>query len=245
MQREFTLKTRDKKDIHCIHDTAGKKLSKTIVLFIHGLTGHSNEHTFYTAAQEFPKKGFDVFRFALYWGEENNRRLSECTISTHAEDLNTVISYLRPKYKKIIVVGHSLGSPTILKSDTSKVDAIILWDPSYTIDIEESVGQATVKNKKYAVWQWGTEFLLNPKMIKEWEWFNLTNELPLIQNLKKPLKIIAAGNGVLVEGGQKYFEIANEPKAFKIIKGAGHTFDEPETEKALLEETLSWIKKYG
>lgn len=245
MEKQIKLRTKDGHTIYGVLNTSGKK-SNTLAIFVHGLTGHPNEHTFYNAAHQFPKEGVDVFRFALYTGEKGGRKLSECTISTHAEDLNKVVSYFRNKYKSIAVIGHSLGSPTILKSDTSKVDSIVLWDPSYLAKGSEDRPNKKVKvnGKEKCLEEWGTEYIMNPAMVKEGEWFDGTNELGLITQLNKPLKVIVAGKGILVKGGREYVKDAQAPKSFTVIKGATHCFDEEGKEDILLSETLKWIKKY-
>lgn len=244
MEKKIKIKTSDNHVIYGVLNTKEKK-SDTLAIFVHGLTGHPNEHTFYNAAQSFPKRGVDVFRFALYTGEKGGRKLSECTISTHASDLDKVVSYFRKKYKSIAVIGHSLGSPTILKSATSKVDVIVLWDPSYLKHgSSDAPKKVKVNGKELCLEEWGTEYLLNLAMYKEWNEFNGTKELPLVSKLGKPLKIIAAGKGILVEGSKKYIEVAKKPKDLTIIKNASHTFDEEGVEEKLLKETLDWVKKW-
>lgn len=242
-EKQIKLKTKDGHNIYGTLNASGKN-SSTLAVFVHGLTGHPNEHTFHGAAQQFPKKEVDVFRFALYTGEKGGRKLSECTISTHSDDLNKVLSHFRDKYKKIAVIGHSLGSPTILKADISKLDSIVLWEPSYLAKGSEDRPSKKVKvnDKEKYIEEWGTEYLMNPAMVKEWEWFNGTNELDIIANLNKPLKVIAAGNGLLIKGSKDCIKVAKKPKDLTIIKGSTHGFDEDGTEEILLSETLKWIK---
>lgn len=245
MEKQIKLKTKDGHTIYGTLNTSSKK-SNALAVFVHGLTGHPNEHHFHGAAQQFPKKGVDVFRFALYTGEKGGRKLSECTITTHTDDLNKVLTHFRSKYKTVAVIGHSLGSPTILKSDTSKVDSIVLWDPSYLAKGSEDRPNKKVKvnGKEKYVEEWGTEYLMNPAMVKEWEWFNGENELDVVANLNKPLKIIAAGKGILIKGSKEYLKVAQDPKDLTIVKGATHCFDEEGKEDILLLETLNWVKKY-
>lgn len=244
MEKQVKLKTKDKHTVYGILNTSTKK-SNILAIFVHGLTGNPNEHTFHGAAQLFPKKGVDVFRFALYTWAKGGRKLSECTISTHADDLNIVLTYFRNKYKTIAVIGHSMGSPTILKSDTSKVDSIVFWDPSYLAKGSEDKPSKKIRvdGKEKYIEEGGTECLINPAMVKEWEWFNGENELGIVSELNKPLKIIAAGKGILIKGSKEYFKVAQEPKDLTIVKGATHCFDEEGKEDILLSETLSWIKK--
>ena len=243
MERIFNLKTKDDKKIYCLHNTGIKK-NKSVVIFVHGLTGNPNEHLFYNAAHSFPKKGVDVFRFALYWwSDEKHRKLDECSLTTHVEDLNTTLRYLRPKYKNIIVVGHSLGSPVILKADITLFDNVILWEPSY---LEKGIRHelTEVKVNKQTMWlsRDAFSYILKGKLISEWEEFNGKNELHLIAELGKPLKIIAGKKGILLKGSRAYFKVAKEPKELIIIDNATHCFDEAGTEAELLKETLSWVK---
>jgi len=244
MEKQLKLKTTDN---HVIYGTLGtsKKVSTTLAVFVHGLTGSTNEHTFHNAAKLFPKKDVDVFRFSLYTGEKGGRTLSKCTIKDHSDDLNQVLKYFKKKYKNIAVVGHSLGSPTILRSDTSLFDTAVLWDPSYLAGNRGDMPtKAKLNGREVYIEEWGTEFLMNPAMVKEWQWFNGENELDLVANLGKPLKIIAAGKGILIKGSKKYVKVAQEPKDLTIVKRATHCFDEEGTEDILLDETLKWIKKH-
>ena len=64
----------------------------------------------------------------------------------------------------------------------------------------------------------------------------------LSTNLRRPLKIIAAGNGILIDGAKRYFDQANKPKEFAVINGAGHSFNEDGAEEKLFKETLKFIK---
>lgn len=245
MEKTFKLKTSDGHTIYGVINTTDKK-SNLLAVFVHGLTGHPNEHFFYNAAQQFPKKGVDVVRFSLYADGKDSRKLSECDVTTHSKDLDTVVRHFRNKYKNIAVIGHSLGSPTILKSDISKVDVIVLWDPSCLWGKKaEGLKQVSINNQATYVTDWGTETILNKNIVKEWEWFDAENELSLIAGLGKPLKVIAAGKGILVNGSKKYIKVAQKPKELTIIAGATHCFDEEGKEKILLDETILWIKRHS
>lgn len=245
MEKQITLPTADGHIIYGVLNST-ESPSDTLVIFVHGLTGHPNEHTFYNAAQSFPGQGVDTFRFALYSGEKGGRKLSECTISTHARDLENVISSFRNKYQSIHLVGHSLGSPTILKADINGIKSIVLWDPSYLeAGSEDAPRRVRIDGKEFYLEEWGTEYLISTEMYDEWQEFNGDKELPLVSELGLPLKVIAAGQGILVNGCKKYIEVAQDPKALVIIEQATHAFDEEGVEEQLLGETLSWVKQHS
>src|SRR5690348_12972313 len=85
-------------------------LTQPLVVFVHGLTGKMNEHIFFNGARFLEEHGYASFRFELYDFYADSRKLGECTIQTHADDLDTVVAYFRKRgAKHIFVVGHSYG----------------------------------------------------------------------------------------------------------------------------------------
>lgn len=245
MEQAIKIRTRDKHIIYGTLNYASKKTKKLIV-FVHGLTGHENEHIFYNSARFFPKKGFATFRFNLYDGREKGRSLRKSTIKIHGRDLTRVVRYFQRKFKKIYVVGHSLGGPTILLSNLSFVTAIVFWDPSDLGGLKDIVEGQERKLKRITslnsyVFDWGTEWLLGGRMAKE---YTHLKPVKMVRNVHKPLKIIAAQKGNVI-ASRKYLKQANNPKKLVIIKKAGHCFDEEGVEEKLFLETLKWFKKHS
>ncbi|MEK7602033.1 MAG: alpha/beta fold hydrolase [Patescibacteria group bacterium] len=245
MEKALNFKTKDGHIIYGTLNTPSKENSSVIV-FVHGLTGHQNEHYYYNAARFFPKKGFTTYRFDLYSGEKKGRALSNCTVRTHASDLSTVLNQLKKKYKSIHIVGHSLGGPTIVLADISTVSSVVLWDPSDMqglADITEGQERSLKENKisgSYIV-DWGTEYILGKEMAQE---FKILRPATLTGRINKPIKILAAEKGN-PRGSKEYLKYANEPKQLVIIKKAGHTFNEESTEEELFNETLIWVRKWN
>lgn len=249
MEKEVEIKTNDGKYIYGVLRLTQNKArldGKPLVVFVHGLTGHKNEHHFFNGARFFEKRGWPTFRFDLYGDEKRSRHLQNCTLETHAKDLDTVIDYFINKgAKKIFVAGHSYGGLTILMSKNKKYDAIALWDSSH-----EPFGflkhAKRIKTKKYTgyIGDWGIQFVIGEEMIKEAKKLTGKKCENLIKSLNVPVKIIVAGKGVLIKGGQKYFKAANKPKEFKIIKSTTHVFDEDGAEEKLFQETYNWFLKF-
>ena len=245
MEKALNFKTKDRHTIYGTLNTPIKE-ADAVVVFVHGLTGHQNEHFYYNAARFFPKKGFATYRFDLYSGEKGGRALSDCTVKTHASDLSIVLNQLKRKYKSIHIVGHSLGGPTIVLADISAVASVVLWDPSDMLglaDITEGQERTLKKNKisgRYIV-DWGVEYILGNEMAQE---FKTLRPATLAGMINKPIKIIAAEKGN-ARASKTYLKYANEPKELVILKKAGHTFNEGDAEDQLLKETLSWVKKWN
>jgi len=240
MQKNIIIKSKDKKfKIHGVFD--GSNGDTRLIIFVHGLTGHKNEHQFYNGAKFFNKHKFATYRFDLYSGEDKGRRLEKCTIRTHTEDLNQVISYFKNKFKKIYLVGHSLGGPTILEADLNNVSKIVLWDPSVNLNSEEDEDDWYYFNKKInaCIVSWGPSYIVHKSLFKEWNNFNYDK---WIKNCNIPLKIVCAGKGILKKEWKRIFNNFNNKKELVVIKNAGHCFDEEDTEELLFKETLKWFK---
>ncbi|MEX2033185.1 MAG: alpha/beta fold hydrolase [Candidatus Colwellbacteria bacterium] len=241
MEKEIKIRTPDK---HIIYGTLSlaKRKSSTLLVFVHGLTGHQNEHIFYNGARYFSERGINTFRFDLYTSEKGGRVLTKCGISTHAEDLNTVVKYFRKKFKKIFVAGHSLGGLTIQASNADLVDGIIFWDSARSLKGVKGAGFKFIKALDLYLIRWGTEILMGKKMNRERNNFPLPNEI--MPRIHTPIKIIVAGKGTVIKTGRAYYKYANKPKEFAIVKGAGHNFNEEGVAEKLFAETYSFIKKF-
>jgi len=217
-------------------------LDQPVVVFVHGLTGHMDEHLFYNGARYFHEHGISSLRFNLYDYEKDARKLTNCTLKDHSYDLNVIIDYLlQKKIKKIFAIGHSYGGPTILLANHNQLDGMVLWDPSYGDIFDESDDAKYVKEINSYRIRWGTDVLIGAKMrdeAKKLAWDSLT------KTITTPLKVISAGQGVLMKEGKKYVELAQGPKDYVIIRKAGHNFNEEGTAEELFDESIKWLKKF-
>lgn len=233
MEKNIQIKTNDDHLLYGVLNYEEK--TDKLIIFVHGLTGHKNEHQFYNAAKFFPKNDFATFRFDLYSGEKKGRVLSECTIETHSSDLNIVIEHFKIDFKKIYLVGHSLGGPTILLAKLDTIESVVLWEP--TINIFDGLEMEFDKRIDKYILKWGTEYLLSKEMIESWK--KLGDELLI--RFKKPTKIICAGRGILYKDWKEKLKSIKINHEFYIVKDADHCFDEKETENELFNETIKWF----
>ena len=212
-----------------------------LLFFVHGLTGHQNEHIFYNAARFFPLNGFSTCRFNLYSGEAQGRVLSQTTIKDHVQDLDLVIRYFRQDFMYVALVGHSLGGVVILQSSES-ANAIILWDSSTKLSNDDGDELFTYSQCLDAyIEHWGTENIISKSMVEEWK--NLPEPADLVKNLTQPIKIMCAGKGVLINVGKEYFNAATTLKEFSLIENATHNFNEEGAEEELFKQTLQWLSE--
>jgi len=220
------------------------QLTKPLIVFVHGLTGHMNEHLFYNGARYFEKHGFCSFRFNLYSYQPDARKMKQCDLQVHANDLDLIIKYFRrKKIKKIFVVGHSYGGPTILLSKDKDYDGIILWDPTYSPKkLFKKLKLVKELNAYIMNWEYG--IIVSKKMFDRAKTIDGKKTNEMIKKIHVPVKIICAGNRILEKKEKEYYSAVNQPKDFVIIKNSGHCFNEDGAEDQLFKQTLFWFKKY-
>lgn len=217
---------------------------KPLFIMVHGLPGDTYDSFCVAATNWFAKHGYATFRFDLYGWRKDARQLVDCTLATHAADIDAVVRYFRKNgVKKICIAGHSFGGPSILLSRDQDFDAVALWDPSYDVSFTKTKygfpGGTFVKALNGYFMRWGANVIIGKAMAKEADslaWGGLT------KNFGAPLKIFAAEKGVLVKGAKKYFASAHEPKELEIVKGATHYFDDADgMQERLFARTRKWF----
>jgi esterase/lipase len=242
MEREIKIKTPDKKLIVGTLGISSKKSNK-LVVFVHGFTGHSNEHQFFNGSKFLTSKGLDTFRFNLYAGEGKKvRHFKDTSISLHGEDIDTVVKFFRKKYKKIFVVGHSYGGTSLLFTNSSLIEGYVFWDASYVTPKDATEDVKLNKHINRYIIDWGIEILAGEKFIEELK--NFPDCGKLIKNINKPVLFITAGRLGNSKAGIKYFRFANNPKKLINIKTADHNFNNWKDEEELLKSTYSWLRQF-
>ncbi|OIP57334.1 MAG: hypothetical protein COX79_01165 [Candidatus Levybacteria bacterium CG_4_10_14_0_2_um_filter_36_16] len=239
MEKTIKIPLKNSKNIYGI---LRGDLSSPLIIFVHGFTGHKNEHQFFNAARFFEDKGFSTFRFDLYGWEEDARKLEDCTLSLHGQDLDRVVDFFRKEgVEKLFVVGHSFGGVTVLLSKKKDFDAMVLWEASDNPSKVTKSKYVTELDKYYVTAEASYGFTIGKEMFEETQTLNPRD---LIKKINKPSLVVVAGNGELVDGGKKFFKNANEPKKFVVIPNATHCFDEDGAEENLFQETLAWFNKF-
>ena len=243
---EKDLKLRISKNV-TIYGRFQGPLSKPLFIIVHGLPGSYQERFYEQAAFWFAKKGYATFRFNLYDWRKNARQLIDCTLKTHASDIDAVVAYFRKRgVKNVFLAGHSYGCPSILLSKQQDFDAVALWDPSYRISFTKRrykvPGGRYVKELNGYCMKWGANVMIGKKMAEEadsLDWDNLPKRFHI------PMMIFASEKGVLVKGAKKYFSVAHKPKAMTIIKGATHYFDDrPGMQEKVFARSKKWFDRF-
>jgi esterase/lipase len=240
MEKEVKIKTPGGKTIYGI---LRGSLGKPVIVHIHGLAGNLNEAMHYNAARYFEKSGFSSFRFNLYSWQKDARKLHECTFSTHGKDIDTVLKYLESQgTKKIFILGHSYGFPSILHAKHRNFSAVAAWDgsvlPTNHVDLP-----VRVKTPKGRIIDEGYFVIVGEQMAKD---SHMIKSLDLLKKLEQPTIFITVNDDINgnLSGAKRMFKIAHSPKKLLVIKGAHHTFTEDGKQAELYAATVEWFKKF-
>jgi dienelactone hydrolase len=226
-------------DGHTIYGTLNSTTKKDkLIIFVHGLAGSQYEHHYFNAPSFF-NKAFDTFRFDFYPSEYPGRSLSECSITSHAKDLQTVIKHFAKKYKNIFLVGHSMGCATILQTNIDTVTKIVLWEPPKGMKTLKEERCAYIPSLNKYILSVGMDILISKEMVDEWKKLCDTKK-QMMNNITVPCKFIFAGNSTNWNVWKPFVEDTKHTHI--IIAGASHCFYEEGTEQLLFKETLSFLK---
>jgi len=234
MEKILKIPTNDNHIIYGTLNSFDKKKDK-LIIFVHGLSGNQHEHQYFNAVPFFCSRNFDTFRFDFYPKAKNARQSSQSSISTHISDLNTIISFFDKKYKKIYLIGHSLGCIVIMNANLNNIDKIIYWDPTYGFKSLEEKQITYNKNLDKYILHWGWESIISKEFLEEWQ------ESYDVRNYSK--RLTKNCRFVFAEKSSKYLIWKDYIKNYKysIITNASHRFIEEGTLNKLFEESLKML----
>ena len=206
---------------------AGNKIG---VMMLHGFTSSIHTHIWYNAANSWPAKSFDTWRVPLYPGGKNQRRMRTIRWKQNMDDIKKVLAAMQKIYKKVFIIGHSMGGNMAVYAANPKVAGIVLWDPAYNDRITNIAGKEL--HKDYYTLDWGV-MILTPKTYgHELERATLFNG----QFAKVPTLLVRAANNT--EG----WDFKKVPAKHIVIPGSDHSFHKEGNEKELFKQTLKFIK---
>lgn len=235
MKKDIQINTSDKCKIYGTLDSNG---NSSLMIFVHGITGNKDEHHYFNAVPFFAQNDFDTFRFNFYCRDKEARPLSESSITSHANDLKTIIDFFKDKYENLILVGHSLGALVILNTELSNISKLVLWDSTTGFENLEDKDISYYANLNKYILNWRMDIIVGKQMIDEWK---NTDIEQLIKKISIPCKFIFAGNCDKYESWKPYLKDIKVRSEVVVINGASHGFIEAGAEERLFEETLKWI----
>lgn len=237
MEKYIRIPTSDNFEIKWIWNS--KEKSDTLIIFVHGFTWSMWESHYYNAKEYFTEKWYDVFRFNLYTDWKITRKLRNCSVKVHSQDIREVANYFT-EYKNILFVGHSLAWPCLSWVDIypENIKKIIFWDPAFEMK--------TTWDKCYKEWDivrhtssW-KHIEISAEMYRE---FLEENFLKILQNQDFP----KSNMYVIYADGDRHVnnKITTDDMWIEshIIEWANHGFKQEGKYEELFEQTLQYIEK--
>ncbi len=250
MEDNWQITTQDGFTLHGLlnHAVSDEKTPEACIIIIHGLAGNPHEYLHERAARFFVEEGYDVIRPYLYGGE-NGRALVDCTLQTHAQDVKTVLDNIKGKYKKLFLIGHSYGGPSIMIAQPENITAVSLWDPSFNLPAlwemsppQEVLGLNVVRFG-------GVDHLLGQELIEEGRSrYNEAECLELSKSFSAPIQVIGADESdeahLYAQCELSWHSGYEGQKECIKIAGADHMFVRGRSCDELLDATLKWFKQF-
>jgi len=239
-ETEMKIPTPDGKNIHGILRGDTKH---PLVIFVHGLTGNMNEAMFYEASRQFETFGYSSFRFNLYGPNRDARKLRDCTLKTHGEDITLVIQKMRELFgvsQCLFIAGHSYGFPSAIHADLSEIDRIASWDGTL-VPNTFAENALLSENPKGRILDVGYEIIIGEEMVQE----SFTADIrPFLKSTKIP--ILFAGSGKSRQGHKETAEEMSRLVRFSkaiTIPGARHGYTEEGALESLCHKTIEWFNE--
>ncbi|HEY1645090.1 MAG TPA: alpha/beta hydrolase, partial [Candidatus Saccharimonadales bacterium] len=202
----------------------------------------------FNAARYLDKQGFSTLRVSFYGFEDNQRDISDYDVNVGAEDIDTIVDYVKKKgVKWVAVVGHSYSGMAIVYSNKQRFDTAVLWDPSHSDSYSTLKAQLRLKEDftyikeiNAYVSPVGSGQVISSKVFDS----SILDSVDKSKKFKIPTLIInASWSKEMKEYGKKYADSINAPTKRVVIPNSTHPFVEDGAMDKLFEITTKWVKQ--
>lgn len=248
------IKIKNRKDLEIVLWLEKSEDQKGLAFVEHGLGGYKDQDHVKLMGDAFKKHGYTVIRFDTTnsFGESGGR-YEDATTTQHYQDLEDVIQWASAQdwyQEPFVLAGHSLGGiSTALYAENfpEKVKAVA---PISTV---VSGKLSMVVHPKEELDDWKTrgwiekESATKPGLMKKLPWSHMEDRLKYdllekVDKLTMPVLLIAGENDKYYSNSELLFSKLPGDKEFHTIKGAPHTFRDPQHLKEIGEIFDNWIK---
>jgi len=226
-----------------------------IIIICHGMTGSKENNFIPLLSNNLFENGFSVLRFDFTGNGESGKEINEGTYSQEINDLGNAIDFLEKlNYKKICVIGHSMGGTvSIIRTSIDKRINCLIPIAAPVHPGKESLfphQQKELEERGWILW-WGHR-KLKKSFFDDASKYDCTK---YVKKINVPILILhGEKDGTIpLQQAKDLYKNANEPKYLGIIKEARHCFgyegpykNQPETKeyKLLKQKILEFLKKH-
>jgi pimeloyl-ACP methyl ester carboxylesterase len=247
IEKKVLIQSKSGSNLHgVLYLHSDDSIKDSIVIMCHGFTGDKYEWgRFPEMARRCNQEGFDGLIFDFSGSGENKRE--PVTIKKQSLDLESVYNWTKSKgYKKIAVLGLSLGGLTTLGANLSDIDAYVFWAPvtflHTTNDQASWFKEISNGSVEIPTSGEGRPIIIDMSFVIEFGKFRVKSAL---KRLDKPTLIVQGtkDKSVPYELTRKAFNLLPQNKRNKLIEieGAGHDFEGEHLEK-FIDTSIQWLK---
>ena len=240
MDHDFSIPSGDGKKVYFrINQPDDEARPGTIAVFVHGFTGSIEEHIYQEAAKAFPEHGIATCRIVLYNGRlEAARRIDECSLMENVHDVESVIEWLKGEgYRKVHLIGHSLGGIIAILASHEHVEKMVLWDPTTGFQTTEEKGFIWNECLSRYVSYRRIPVIISKYMIEQWKAWKADM---LAERIDVPVKFIFATKYNKYNSWRQSLRLVRPEHEVAFIE-AGHTFSEECASEKLMRETIGFL----
>jgi pimeloyl-ACP methyl ester carboxylesterase len=230
-----------------------RRKADTIVIAVHGFMSSKDSLKIKHVCIALARHGVAAYRFDLSGNGDSEGRFEDATPEKMLQDLDAVIEHFRPRYKKIILYGRSMGGwLSILTAAVRKVDGVITcaapmhWDERFEKNLaqeqREQLASVEFTTIPHHTPYGDFPLTLREQFITE---VRSLHPLDLAKKITCPVLVIHGSKDELVPIADSEDLIkALKKKELFLIGGAGHRMSKPEHLDAMTGKIVSWVKQF-
>mgnify|MGYP006285090717 CR=1 FL=1 len=225
----------------------GDTPSDKAILMAHGLGCTQHMAAFPEATSKFLQKGYDVIHFEMNGMDSLSRPPASVNLETFADDVTTVASYFRPKYKKLYAVGHSYGGTALILANP-EIEAASLWDAAYGLPEDQDWVRDFVAwvDDDHFTPSWNEDITLHRQLLDVEATYTRAKCAELSRVCCFPVQSLLAENFTEETNGESFDTHSPHPASCrKRYNEQDHFFeDDPEAREDMIAQTIAFFEKH-
>jgi len=221
-----------------------KKPTDTCIIVCHGFASSKDFKLIWHISDAIAQSGLCSFRFDFSGCGESEGEFRDSSYVKQKHDLHSAIDFVMKKgYKKIVLVGHSMGGAVSLMTaanDKRVIAVVDLAAPSHPErDFVKKFNVAQHKDMEHYHFILGSKkYTLSKRFVEDISEAKIDKA---VKSLKIPLLFVHGTEDSVVghDQSQHLFEISSGKKKIEIIQGANHLFSKHM--KEVSEIVSSWV----
>ncbi len=193
-----------------------------------------------------------VLRFDFAGTGESEGDYKNATIFSEVEDLKSAIEFVENLgYRKIGLIGFSMGAVVSIIAYNSKIKTLVLWSPLLNpkimyerykkLEDKFKISKFIVKERRLDK----KKVRVGYELFKEWKNLNMQ---PFLETVSSPVMTFIPGEDKEVCNREENLRmlkfLQNSKNKIMLVNGADHDYLDKEKAKKVIDLTRSWFRKW-